>query len=162
MTSYFYHPITLMRPYAALRQIILVLLLALISNSSLAATAYATITANIVPWSSFALSNPIILSQTTSEKILSTQIDNQARISVRSSRNISYSISISSSGESINASGKKIALEHLQILNNKQQTNIESKLEIQAVVSDKAVNSEHRNRKNFNDEASVTLIVNFY
>ena len=102
------------------------------------------------------------MSQTTSKKILSTQLDNQARISVRSSQNISYSISISSSGESINASGEKIALEHLQILNNKQQTNIERKLEIQAVVSDKAVNSEHRNRKNFNDEASVTLIVNFY
>ena len=153
---------TLMGQYLIAKLLYCIFLFALATNNGLAATAYATVTAKIVPWSSFRLTEPIILTQLPLQKTLQTDINNQAKISVRSNQSTSYSISISPSVEKINAAGQKITLTHLRVLNEQQQSNIEKTLKIQGVLADDLRKTDHLSKQILRNKTPVILMVNFY
>lgn len=112
-------------------------LVILVTVEANAATAVATVSANIVPMTSVSLSGPIILSNITqginklparngnnvinSNVSLSTEGINKAMHKVTSSRNIVYDITILSPAIIKDTTGREISIEKLQLASGNNQ-----------------------------------------
>ena len=140
----------------SLKQFALVILLLLTNFQLEAASATATVSANVVPNTSFAMTGSIILSNNINniQNEIHTKLNNinvvtssfnnnkSARVKINASHNANYDISISPSPPIINGKSNKIKFHQLEIQNsfNSLNNNREQDLIIEAIIEDADAN----------------------